>query len=210
LTNINSSLTTSKCARKCWGNETASTMAAGKSIQTYIGVEPNRYFADAIKKEKVRTQLPFQVNILYSSAIQLPDIEDSSVDSVIGTHVLCSIDNVDPVLREIGRILKPGGRYYFLEHVRVKQEGSWQHLAQQMLSPLFRIVGNGCQFKPLWQRFDAHSALLDFKYEEWSAPIPLPFVKPHLIGYATRRGEPGSHLLKKQSANISEGRRNSR
>jgi len=180
---------------KCWGNETSSTLAAGKSIDTYIGVEPNRHFADTIRTEKKRTALPFQVNIMYQSGVSMPDVADASVDSVVGTHVLCSVGDVDAILREVHRILKPGGKFYFLEHVRARDEHSWLHLAQQVVAPIFNVAGNGCQFIALWKRFDAHVALFDFNVKDWEAPMPIPVLRPHLIGTATRRGEAGSHLL---------------
>jgi len=177
---------------KCWGNDTTLTLAAGKAIDTYIGVEPNRNFANMIRDEKKRTALPFQVNIMYQSGVSLPDVASASVDSVVGTHLLCSVNDVDAILREVHRVLKPGGKYYLLEHVRARDENSWLHLAQQAVAPIFRVVGNGCKFTALWKRFDAHSALFDFKVEDWNAPMPIPVLRPHLVGYATKRGETGS------------------
>jgi len=43
---------------------------------------------------------------------------DASFDTVVASYVLCSVDEQDSVLGEIVRVLKPGGRYLFLEHVR--------------------------------------------------------------------------------------------
>lgn len=42
--------------------------------------------------------------------------ENNSFDSVVSTYTLCSIDNVESALREILRVLKPDGRFFFLEH----------------------------------------------------------------------------------------------
>jgi ubiquinone/menaquinone biosynthesis C-methylase UbiE len=44
--------------------------------------------------------------------------EDASFDTVVASFVLCSVEEQDPVLAELRRVLKPGGRYLFLEHVR--------------------------------------------------------------------------------------------
>jgi SAM-dependent methyltransferase len=180
---------------KCWGNDTSSTLAAGNSIDTYIGVEPNRNFASMIRGEKKRTALPFQVNVMYQSGVSMPDVANASVDAVVGTHLLCSVGDVDAILREIYRILKPGGKYYLLEHVRARDENSWLYLAQRAVAPIFRVVGNGCEFTALWKNFNAHSALFDFNVQDWNAPMPIPVLRPHLVGYATRRGEAGSLAL---------------
>jgi len=192
---------------KCWGNDTISTRAAGEAIETYVGVEPNRNFADVIRTEKRRTALPFQINMMYQSGVSMPDVADASVDAVVGTHLLCSVGDVDAILREVHRVLKPGGKYYFLEHVRARDEHSWLHLAQQAVAPIFKVAGNGCQFTALWERFDAHAALFDFKVQDWEAPIPIPVLRPHLIGTATRRGEAGSHLLPSGGHLYVDGRR---
>lgn len=52
-----------------------------------------------------------------ASAEALP-FEDASFDTVVSTMVLCSVGDVPATLEEIGRVLKPGGRLLFLEHVR--------------------------------------------------------------------------------------------
>ncbi len=52
-----------------------------------------------------------------ASGDSLP-VESASVDTVVSTFVLCTVPEVDPVLSEITRILKPGGRFLFCEHVR--------------------------------------------------------------------------------------------
>ncbi len=44
--------------------------------------------------------------------------EDASFDSVVSLAVLCSVHDPDRVLAEIRRVLRPGGRFIFLEHVR--------------------------------------------------------------------------------------------
>jgi ubiquinone/menaquinone biosynthesis C-methylase UbiE len=52
-----------------------------------------------------------------ASAEALP-VEDGSVDTVVSTLVLCTVVDVEPVLAEIVRVLRPGGRLLFCEHVR--------------------------------------------------------------------------------------------
>ena len=69
-------------------------------------------------------------------------LESNSFDSVVCTFTLCSIRDVDKALIEMRRILKPAGRFHFVEHglsddPRVQW---WQH----KLTPLQRRIGDGC------------------------------------------------------------------
>jgi ubiquinone/menaquinone biosynthesis C-methylase UbiE len=70
------------------------------------------------------------------------DLPDESFDSVVCTFTLCSIPNADAAMIEIRRILRKGGRMFFIEH-GLSNEPSvqrWQH----RLTPLNRIIGDGC------------------------------------------------------------------
>ena len=61
-----------------------------------------------------RYGLDLEIRTLKGESIDLPD---RSVSAVVGSLVLCSVDDPSQVLSEVRRILKPGGRYIFLEHV---------------------------------------------------------------------------------------------
>ncbi|MDY6937056.1 MAG: class I SAM-dependent methyltransferase [Cyanobacteriota bacterium] len=67
---------------------------------------------------------------------------DNTFDSVVSTWTLCSITRVDRALQEIRRVLKPGGRFFFLEHGA--SEEAHIRVWQNRLNPLQKIVGDGC------------------------------------------------------------------
>lgn len=58
-----------------------------------------------------------ELTLVKGGAESLP-IADSSFDAVVSTLVLCSVADPAQVLREVHRVLRPGGRYCFIEHVR--------------------------------------------------------------------------------------------
>jgi len=67
---------------------------------------------------------------------------DCTFDSVVSTWTLCSIAKVEQALKEIHRVLKPGGKFFFVEHglsddpkVQV-----WQH----RLTPFQKVIADGC------------------------------------------------------------------
>lgn len=67
---------------------------------------------------------------------------DAAFDSVVSTFTLCSIGDVGRALREVRRVLRPGGRFHFVEHGLSddRRVQTWQH----RLTPLQRFVAGGC------------------------------------------------------------------
>lgn len=76
------------------------------------------------------------------SAEGLP-FDDASFDRVVCTFTLCSVEDPQRVVREIHRVLQPGGRFLFLEHGLSPESGvrKWQ----RRLNPLERLLGAGCR-----------------------------------------------------------------
>jgi ubiquinone/menaquinone biosynthesis C-methylase UbiE len=75
------------------------------------------------------------------SSERLP-MASGSFDSVVSTFTLCSIKDLAAALGEVRRVLRPGGRFVFLEHGLSPEPrvARWQH----RLTPLMRVVGAGC------------------------------------------------------------------
>ncbi len=69
---------------------------------------------------------------------------DKTFDSVVSTWTLCSIANVEQALKEIYRVLKPGGRFFFVEH-GLSNEPQIQ-VWQNRLTPLQKVIADGCHF----------------------------------------------------------------
>lgn len=81
------------------------------------------------------------VDFHHLDAEHLPFAADS-FDTVVCTLTLCSIPDAEHALREVRRVLKPGGRFLFLEHGLAPDPGvaRWQH----RLTPLQQRIGGGC------------------------------------------------------------------
>jgi len=67
---------------------------------------------------------------------------DDSFDAALSTWTMCTIPDVDAALRELRRVLKPGGRLHFLEHGLAPEEDvrRWQH----RLNPIQNRLFGGC------------------------------------------------------------------
>ena len=81
----------------------------------------------------------------------LSQFEENSFDAVIATNVLCSVQNVAKVLSESKRVLKPGGIFYFFDHVRAKSDQKLMCKIQDFLSDsgLWPAMGDGCHLNRL-------------------------------------------------------------
>jgi ubiquinone/menaquinone biosynthesis C-methylase UbiE len=79
--------------------------------------------------------------LVQGSAEAIP-LERASVDTVVTTWTLCSIPDIEVALREMRRVLRPGGRLLFVEHGLAPDAGvrRWQH----RLTPVWKRIGGGC------------------------------------------------------------------
>ncbi|MBD2649993.1 class I SAM-dependent methyltransferase [Nostoc foliaceum] len=109
------------------------------------------------------------VEQLLLSSENLP-MPDNTFDSVVSTWTLCSIANVQQALQEVYRVLKPGGRFFFVEHGLSDKPSVqvWQH----RLTPIQKVVADGCHLnrdiqKLIEQHFD-HVELKQFTPENFS------------------------------------------
>ena len=155
-------------------------------IQSYKGIDPNpnmeSYFHEFIKPYPHS----FDVRLFNYSAAEMHEIPTNSIDTVLMTLVLCSIPDPLPeqALLEIHRVLKPGGKFLFLEHVLASPESSpLVHGIQRAIEPIWAIIGDGCRFKPMKNYFDAMKDVYSsVRYETFEMPVPLFFAQSALKG----------------------------
>lgn len=79
-----------------------------------IAVEPNPHMHPGLRRRAARHNVELDIRSVEGERMDLPD---GSVDFVLSTLVLCTVPDPSIVVAEIRRILRPGGRYAFLEHV---------------------------------------------------------------------------------------------
>lgn len=108
-----------------------------------------------------------EASAVEASAERLP-FDDRTFDSVVCTLGLCTIPDPARALAEVRRVLIPGGRYCFVEHVRSGVSGEAR--VQDLITPIWRRVAGGCH-----PNRDARAAIeaAGFEIEQFeSGPMP--------------------------------------
>jgi ubiquinone/menaquinone biosynthesis C-methylase UbiE len=111
-----------------------------KSIRKITTVDPN-VGMHRLAQRRVK-QTGIEVDQRVASGERLP-FDADTFDCVVGTFTLCSITNVSQALSELFRVLKPGGRFLFLEHGLSREPSvqKWQH----RLNWLQMRLADGCR-----------------------------------------------------------------
>lgn len=106
---------------------------------SYIAIEPNELLIPHLQEEISKQGISGKASI-FSSRDAFPG--DASVDFVVSTFVLCSVEDQAKTLAQILRVLKPGGRFLYLEHVRSRN--LLYSLLQTIVRPFSKMLFGGC------------------------------------------------------------------
>ncbi|KAH6935442.1 hypothetical protein HPB50_005820 [Hyalomma asiaticum] len=127
---------------------------------------------------------------LLTSGEDLAQVPDNHVDAVIATHVLCSVNDARKLVGECRRVLAPGGKLLFMEHVACPRD-SWTYQLQVFLDPLWQLLTCGCHLGR-----DTSAAIVEGGFREVCLKeVYLPILAPisrQVYGVATKAGAPGS------------------
>ncbi|XP_041639131.1 methyltransferase-like protein 7A [Cheilinus undulatus] len=139
-----------------------------------------KYLTSNMSENKQLTYERFVV----ASGEDMGSVEDESVDIVVCTLVLCSVKDIPQTLREIHRILRPGGAFFFMEHVAA-DPSTWTRFLQHVLQPAWYYFGDGCQvIRETWKHLES-AGFSDLKLTHLEAPLVF-IIKPHIMGYAVK------------------------
>jgi ubiquinone/menaquinone biosynthesis C-methylase UbiE len=154
------------------------------SVTSLVAVEPEpRLRAEA---QDAARSVPFPVTVVDGVADRLP-VDDASVDAAVSSRVLCSVPDQAAALAEIRRVLRPGGRFHFWEHVRA-DGGALARVQTGLDDTVWPFFGGGCHTGR-----DTAAAVVAagftverierFRFPETRVPMPT---SPQVLGTAVR------------------------
>ena len=149
----------------------------GPAVTHLFGLEPSAYLRD--KADEFAAKTDFSVDMIDASAEAIP-LANDEVDTVVSSWTPCSIPDIEATLQELRRVLKPDGRFVFIEHGRSpdKSISNWQ----DRLVPLStRLLG--CSLNRSMDTLidDAGFELLEMEKHYFDGPKIISY---HYIGQA--------------------------
>jgi ubiquinone/menaquinone biosynthesis C-methylase UbiE len=130
-------------------------LAKGRVLEIGFGTGLNLKFYDPAKVRHVwgldpsidmwkmaeAKSVPFDVEFIQASAENIP-LDDGNADTILVTYTLCSVANIIAALKDMRRVLKPGGELIFCEHGAAPDENikKWQ----DRLNPIWSRLAGGC------------------------------------------------------------------
>jgi ubiquinone/menaquinone biosynthesis C-methylase UbiE len=146
----------------------------------WIGVEPNVHMHSDLLKAAEEYGIRGEIHT--GVAERLP-VDDASVDAVVSTLVLCSVSDQVTVLGEILRVLRPAGRYVFVEHVAAPEHTRLRWM-QTFVKPAWRAVSDGCEPDRDTAAAIRRAGFSSVEMDGFRAPLSL--ASPHIAGTATK------------------------
>jgi len=141
--------------------------------------EPDAAMAERLRRRVAGRRRPATVVLAPAEALPFADGE---FDTVVSTLVLCTVPDQAAALREIRRVLRPGGRLLFMEHIR-SDSPRWARW-QDRLNPPWRAFAEGCNCnRPTLDVIDAGPLALR-EVQRGVIPAMVPLIRPLATGSA--------------------------
>jgi ubiquinone/menaquinone biosynthesis C-methylase UbiE len=153
----------------------------GPDVGELVLAEPDPHMARRLRRRLAESGRAAEV--VEAGAEHLP-FADASFDTAVFTLVLCTVPDPGAALAEAARILRPGGRMLFLEHVR--SDDSRRARWQDRLERPWRYLGNGCHCNRDTVATIRASPLQLERVERGRLPKAVAIVRPMARGTALR------------------------
>jgi ubiquinone/menaquinone biosynthesis C-methylase UbiE len=150
-------------------------------VERLVLTEPDPHMAKRLRAQ-VEESDRAGVEVVEAGAESLP-FGDDEFDTVIATLVLCTIPDPSAALAEVARVLKPGGRMLFMEHVRAEshRRARWQ----DRMNPVQNFLFGGCNLnRPTADAIRSSPLEIEQLRDDEMPRNAGPLVKPMIVGSA--------------------------
>jgi len=156
-----------------------------EAVTTLVVTEPDRHMRSVLARHQVRTGTR-RLEVVGAPAEHLP-FADSTFDAAVSTLVLCSVADQASALREVHRVLRPGGSLVFLEHVAAEDRPTrlrWQ----RRFEPVWKRVAGNCHLTRTTERAIGSAGFEITAIERAGMRKAPGVVRPTIRGHATAVG----------------------
>jgi ubiquinone/menaquinone biosynthesis C-methylase UbiE len=153
------------------------------NVTRLVVTEPDKHMRKFLKEQVGNYRLE-NVSVTGEAAEQI-DADDESFDYVVSSLVCCSVTDLKACLREIRRVLKPGGGFVFLEHVAAA-DGSSRRRWQNIINPVWKTFMGNCHLNRETESAIVREGFDIVQIERESMRKAPPIVRPTIRGIARK------------------------
>jgi SAM-dependent methyltransferase len=143
-------------------------------------LEPNPHMVRKLRRRAGK--LNRDITVVQDVGEEMP-FEDGSFDTVLTTLVLCTVRDPEAVVAEARRLLRPGGRFIFYEHVAAR--GRAGRALQTGLNPAWKWATTGCHLDRDIESAVRMAGFNEVAVEHFNIRFGTPIALPNVVGMAT-------------------------
>jgi ubiquinone/menaquinone biosynthesis C-methylase UbiE len=169
----------------------------GANIQLYsanvtrlVLTEPDKHMRKILNGHAGNCRLN-NISVTSGTAEQI-EADDETFDYVVASLVCCSVMNLKACLREIRRVLRPGGSLVFLEHVAAT-EGTSRRQWQNRITPVWKTFMGNCHLNRETEQAIVAEGFDIIQIERESMRKAPPIVRPTIRGIAKKPDNTAEH-----------------
>jgi ubiquinone/menaquinone biosynthesis C-methylase UbiE len=159
-----------------------------QAVTRLVLAEPNPHMRRRLVARRGSGSSPAEVS---DASLERLPIPDASFDAVVSTLVLCSVPDMHAALAEIFRVVRPGGRLLFLEHVAAESSSKrfqWQRRGEW----LWRHLAGNCHLTRKTEQAILDAGFQIERIERENMPKAMPLASPGIRGVARKPASPAS------------------
>lgn len=150
----------------------------GQDVRLTVA-EPNPHMTTRLLRRAAR--IGIQVKVVPGIGEQLP-FPNESFDSVITPLVLCTVEDLDKVVAEAARVLRPEGVFYFYEHVATNS--GLRRRLENALNPIWQFATTGCNLNRDIESAIRVAGFSQIDLTAFDLSVGLPVTLPNIVGAA--------------------------